>query len=149
MNTITIEWKHNTEIIYTKNLVINQKLWYQSGNDSESFLQLHHIPLTYLKPRNGRRVKNCHSTRPTGHNGAIVATVQTVKLQPTAHWNRDQHPYPLHLREINKLELHKMVQAYDLAISGRDHLNHIIDDPPFTNDPAYNQWIKRDSIVIS
>ena len=36
-----------------------------------------------------------------------------------------------------------------LAISGRDRLNHIIDDPPPTNDPAYNQWIRSDSIVIS
>ena len=36
-----------------------------------------------------------------------------------------------------------------LAISGRDRLNHIIDDPLSKNDPAYNQWARSDSIVIS
>ena len=43
----------------------------------------------------------------------------------------------------------KWSRLMHLAISGRDRLNHIIDDPPSTNDPAYSQWIKRDSIVIS
>ena len=43
----------------------------------------------------------------------------------------------------------KWSRLMHLAISGRDRLNHIIDDPPPTNDPAYSQWIKRDSIVIS
>ena len=43
----------------------------------------------------------------------------------------------------------KWSRLMHLAISGRDRLNHIIDDPPPTNDPAYNQWIRSDSIVIS
>ncbi|XP_057522436.1 uncharacterized protein LOC130802433 [Amaranthus tricolor] len=43
----------------------------------------------------------------------------------------------------------KWSRLMHLAISGRDRLNHIIDDPPSTNDPSYSQWIKRDSIVIS
>ena len=42
----------------------------------------------------------------------------------------------------------KWSRLMKLAISGRDRLNHIIDDSPSTNDPAYNQWIKSDSIVI-
>ncbi|XP_057540778.1 uncharacterized protein LOC130818633 [Amaranthus tricolor] len=43
----------------------------------------------------------------------------------------------------------KWSRLMHFAISGRDRLNHIIDDPPSTNDPVYSQWIKRDSIVIS
>ena len=43
----------------------------------------------------------------------------------------------------------KWSRLIHLAISGRDLLNHIIDDPLSKNDPAYNQWTRSDSIVIS
>ncbi|XP_057543984.1 uncharacterized protein LOC130823381 [Amaranthus tricolor] len=36
-----------------------------------------------------------------------------------------------------------------LALSGRDRLNHIIDDPPPQTDQEYSQWTRRDSVVIS
>ena len=43
----------------------------------------------------------------------------------------------------------KWSRLMHLAISGRGRLNHIIDDPPSKIDPAYNQWTRSDSIVIS
>ena len=43
----------------------------------------------------------------------------------------------------------KWSRLMHLAISRRGRLNHIIDDPPSKNDPAYNQWTRSDSIVIS
>ncbi|XP_057523601.1 uncharacterized protein LOC130803502 [Amaranthus tricolor] len=36
-----------------------------------------------------------------------------------------------------------------LALSGRDRLNHIIADPPPQTDQEYSQWTRRDSVVIS
>ena len=43
----------------------------------------------------------------------------------------------------------KWSRLMHLTISGRGRLNHIIDDPPSKIDPAYNQWTRSDSIVIS